>query len=219
MADSGTTTPDPDRYRSQHDLLDDLVLGPGRSASLSALQRYFADGPLRESYTGRHFERFEGGGDALDVRDRVTSADVLALNFLSITDLAGVAVDTTVTHVAKIADLLQDIKTDTAMHEAEWSTYAESSPAYELWALFKRCGGKNRWVTANKLLARKRPHLIPVYDSRVQALLGAPERFWACLWTWFHTDDERRTDSLRELRSTVGEIEDISLLRCLDVAL
>jgi hypothetical protein len=87
-----------------------------------------------------------------------------------------------------------------------------------LWWLLKCCGGKDRWVTANKLLARKRPHLLPVYDSQVKAALGGPGSIWACLWTWFQAD-ARRAEAIAELRYEAGGIGDISLLRCIDVVL
>ncbi|MEV4058411.1 DUF6308 family protein [Amycolatopsis sp. NPDC049688] len=205
-------------YTSQHELLDRHVLGEGRSAAVDALKQYFNEDAARPRYTGRWFERFASGGDRPDSADTVTEADVLALSFLSISDLANVAIDATITYTAEITELLGPIPTNLPMHEAPWTTYAPGSPASRLWWLFKRCGGKDRWVTANKLLARKRPHLLPVYDSQVKAVLGAPSSVWACLWTWFHSDS-RRADAVADLRNEAGGIADISLLRCLDVIL
>jgi hypothetical protein len=40
---------------------------------------------------------------------------------------------------------------------------ADTRPAYEAWRLLKKCDDIG-WVIAGKLLARKRPRLIPVYD-------------------------------------------------------
>lgn len=168
-------------YVSQHGLLDGHVLGDGQAASVDALKRYFNQDAGLPRYTGRWFERFADGGDQPGIADAVTEADILALNFLSITDLANVAIDTTITYPAEITELLEQIPTDLAMHDAPWTTYAPGSPASRLWWLFKRCGGKDRWVTANKLLVRKRPHLLPVYDSQVKAALGAPGGVWDCL--------------------------------------
>ncbi|MFD2466278.1 DUF6308 family protein [Amycolatopsis silviterrae] len=123
------------------------------------MRRYFGrDGS--QPYTGNWFERFAGGGDQSNDANVVTEADGLALNFLSITDLAHVAVDVTTVYRDQIRELLEQIPVDLPMHEAPWTHYAPGSPAYRLWELFKHCGGKNRWVTANKLLARKRPHLL-----------------------------------------------------------
>jgi hypothetical protein len=201
-------------YAHQHHVLDACVRGEHREESLAALRRYFG----QRRYTGRWFERFAGGGDGPSVANTVTEADVLALNFLSITSLAEVAIDTTMTHAYQIRELLEQIPADVSMHSAPWSTYEPGAPAYRLWELFRQCGGKHRPVTASKLLARKRPRLTPVYDSQVRAILKAPASPWNCLWSWFHTDSAR-VSALAELRSEAGGIEDISLLRCLDVVL
>jgi Family of unknown function (DUF6308) len=205
-------------YTQQHRLLDDCVRGAHRDESLSALQRYFDQHRTAAGYTGRWFERFAGGGDRPGVANTVTEADVLALNFLSITSLADVAIDTTITYVHRIRRLLEQIPVDLPMHSMAWSTYEPGAPAFRLWDLFRRCGGNHRPVTASKLLARKRPHLIPVYDNRVKAMLKAPESPWNCLWTWFHTDPTRAA-AVADLRTEAGGIEDITLLRCLDVIL
>ncbi|MFK0249709.1 DUF6308 family protein [Amycolatopsis azurea] len=212
--------PDPTLYRGQHELLDSFVLGGGRSSSLRALRLYFNEDATSERlYTGRGFERLDDGGDLPQVRNRITSADVLALTFLSVTDrLPDVAFATSVTYAAEITRLLAQLPVDVDMHEAAWTVYAPGSPASKLHALLRRCGGTDRWVTANKLLARKRPRLLPVYDSKVMTMLGTPSSFWACLWTWFDSDP-RRANGLRDLRAEVGGITDISLLRCLDVVL
>jgi hypothetical protein len=211
-------TPLASDYVSQHELLDRHVVGDSRTAAIDVLTRYFNEDIARPRYTGRWFERFAGGGVRADIANIVTEADVLALNFLSITDLANVAVDITMTHADEITELLEQIPDNLAMYEAPWTTYAPGSPASRLWWLFKRCGGKDRWVTSNKLLARKRSHLLPVYDSRVKAVLEAPNSVWACMWTWFQ-GDSRRAGAVAELRDEAGDIEDISLLRCLDVIL
>ncbi|MEC3978194.1 DUF6308 family protein [Amycolatopsis sp. H20-H5] len=212
--------PDVESYRPQHQFLDQCVRGDGRTDSVRALQRYFNQDPtVGGLYAGRGFERFDSGGDAAAVRDQITAADVLALTFLSITDrLPQVALAVTVANADRITDLLRQIPADVTMHEVGWAVYAPDSPASELWRFLKQCGGKDRWVAANKLLARKRPHLLPVYDSKVQALLNRPDSIWACLWTWFDSDPSR-TVAVAELRSEAGGIEDISLLRCVDVIL
>ncbi|MFD2422150.1 DUF6308 family protein [Amycolatopsis pigmentata] len=207
-------------YRRQHQLLDKCVLGVWRDESIEALRRYFhEDGPPDTLYSGRRFDRLTGGGDTPAVRDTITPADLLALTFLSITDrLPALTVDTTETHADQITNLLAQIPSDLPMHAAPWQFYAPESPAAGLWALLCRCGGHHRPVTASKLLARKRPHLLPVYDSKVANLLDQPSNIWACLWTWFH-DDPRRQEALTTMRDETGSITDISLLRCLDVIL
>ena len=71
------------------------------------------------------------------------------------------------------------------------------------------------WVTANKLIARKRPRLVPVYDSVVRdALQPGPDQFWARLRSCLaeHDDVRAELDRIRE-RSAA----DLSHLRVLDI--
>jgi hypothetical protein len=131
-------------YTDQHALLDQCVRGSGRASSQAALQRYFNQDETRRRYTGRWFERFAGGGDRPAVGDTVTAADVLALNFLSITALADFAVDTTTTHAERITGLLAQIPNGPAMHEVPWDHYNPESAATQLWRLCKTCGGSLR---------------------------------------------------------------------------
>jgi hypothetical protein len=209
---------DASRYSSQHVLFDRSVLGDWRAGSVTSLRRYFSHvGPARKLFAGRHFDHFAGGGDAPDVQDRVTAEDVLALNFLNVKDRLGpFAVDVLEVHAAEISALLQEIPTDVAMHQVPWATYARGSAAFELWDLLRRCGGTNLWVYAFKLLARKRPHLLPAYDNVIRNMIGAPQSYWECLWTWFDSDP-RCAVALTEIRADTGGINDISLLRCLGV--
>jgi hypothetical protein len=70
-------------------------------------------------------------------------------------------------------------------------------------------------VTAQKLLAHKRPHLLPVYDQVVQdALQPHQDGFWVPLLGVAQGKGHR--GPLEELRAGLGR-PDISLLRILDV--
>ena len=119
-------------YASQHELLDQHILGDGQPAAVETLKRYFNEYTAGPCYAGPWFERFAGGGDRPGIANTVTEADVLALNFLSITDLANVAVDTTITYTAEITELLEQIPVNLAMHDTPWTTYAPGSPASRL---------------------------------------------------------------------------------------
>jgi hypothetical protein len=202
-----------------HELLDRLVRGAERSASVDALVRYFTDKSTPDwPISGRRFERFAGGGDAPEVRHRVTPADVLAVSFLDTRDnLAAWALDVLEVHHAEINSLLAEVPC-AAMYEVGFRVLDEGSAARQLSELLRACGGGNRWVMAAKLLARKRPHLLPVIDKRVRNILGGVNDVWRCLWTWFH-DDPDRVAAVAQVRSETGDIDDVSLLRCLHVLL
>jgi hypothetical protein len=195
------------------------VRGTGATQSRTYLRRYFReDGPRSELFTGRRFERLAHDEEPR-VCDRITPADVLALSLLSAKDqLAHFAIDVLEVRGEELSTQLAELPTELAMHDAPWSIYAEGGPADRVWNILRACGGKNLWVYANKLLARKRPHLLPAYDHQIRTLLAAPRSYWACLWTWLH-DDADRAKAIRTLRAEVGGIEDISVLRCLDVML
>jgi Family of unknown function (DUF6308) len=204
-----------------HDKLDSIVRGGLRDDAVRAIRCYFEEPTKangRAGFTGRRFERFEGGGDRADIRDVITPADVLAVSLLGVEGGIGrVALAVVEEKRGDISKLLQQIPV-VALHEVPSDTIADDSAAGQLWTLLCAAGGKHRWVTASKLLARKRPALLPVYDSVVKKQLSSPNDVWQCYWTWFDDDRSRVTDT-EKLRADVGGIDDISLLRCLDVAL
>jgi hypothetical protein len=73
-------------------------------------------------------------------------------------------------------------------------------------------------VAAGKLLARKRPHLLPVYDSRIKMVLKRPRvdnRWWHDLRDQLIED----RDLIRELESVRDRAaaDHMSLLRVFDV--
>jgi hypothetical protein len=74
-------------------------------------------------------------------------------------------------------------------------------------------------VIAGKILARKRPKLIPVYDSIVSCQSGAPKQVWLKLHSRLAEEDGRLRTALAEARATVGVDERVSILRVLDVVL
>jgi hypothetical protein len=205
-------------FYEPHDILDRLVRGAERVASVNALVRYFTDDPRHGGlFPGRRFERFAGGGDAANVRYQFTAADVLAVGLLNTKEnLATMALDVLETRLDEINTLLTAIPC-LAIHEVGPEILDGSSPTRQLWDVLRSCGGTNRWASSAKLLARKRPHLLPVIDKRVKHALGIDD-VWRCLWTWFD-DDPSRTSAVEQLRYEAGGIEDISLLRCLDAVL
>jgi hypothetical protein len=73
-------------------------------------------------------------------------------------------------------------------------------------------------VAAGKLLARKRPHLIPVYDSHVKVALGR-ERIHNTWWSDLRcqlTTDAGLIPELESVRARAG-VGHLSLLRTFDI--
>lgn len=74
-------------------------------------------------------------------------------------------------------------------------------------------------MIAGKLLARKRPRLLPVYDKVVRCALGRPRpSFWLALYAALREDDRALHRQLLALRQVAGVPEAVSALRVCDVA-
>lgn len=204
----------PANYEVAHHTLDRFVYGDLRAAAQTNIHRYFNT----DLYTGARFERLDGGGDRPEVAHQFTAADLTAVRCLG-TDIKPVsAIAILETHANRLSALLRRVP-HTAIYEVPLAEIGSSSAAGTLASMlisddFPHLGR----MTAAKLLARKRPHLLPCYDIVVARVLGKPQDITRCLHAWFHTDSER-TKSLAQVRDEIGGISDISLLRCLDAAL
>ena len=143
-----------------------------------------------DSYTGAWFERLADPDPFC-----ITAADVVAVSTLAVEVPAGVSIWLTEEQRddgrdASIPELLRAIPTDSDIGHVDETVLAHNSPADQLWRLLQA----NRWpdgpvannglgaVTAGKLLAAKRPALIPIWDQCVDRGLGPPRgAFWTTM--------------------------------------
>ncbi|MEU5416692.1 DUF6308 family protein [Streptomyces clavifer] len=185
------------------------------------LRRYFAIGlppGAAGVFTGGRFEHLAGGGDRRQVANRFTAQDLIAVQTLSVTVPAPVALDLLEGQLgAQLAHLLRSIPTGTDLADADASVVADGSPAYQAWTLLEN-QHKVGWVIAGKLLARKRPRLLPVYDRVVRCALGRPPSFWTELRTALRENDGALHHRLLDLRQSAGLPQTVSALRVADVA-
>ncbi|MFF4551388.1 DUF6308 family protein [Streptomyces sp. NPDC001435] len=184
------------------------------------LQRYFGIGmpPGAVAFAGSRFEHLAGGGDRPEVADRITAEDLVAVQTLSVTVPAPVALDALEGRLGvRLSDLLQAIPRDIDMADADVSVLADGSPADQAWSLLCEQYGVN-WVIAGKVLARKRPRLLPVYDRIVRCAVGRPPSFWLALHAALREDDAVLHRQLLELRQAAGLPKAVSGLRVCDVA-
>jgi hypothetical protein len=94
----------------------------------------------------------------------------------------------------------------------------DGGPADGVWRLLEsQCGVG--WVTAGKLLARKRPALIPVYDDVVRCAFGQPQNIWKALHEALRQDDGIFRTTLEDLIKRAGIPVKVTPLRVLDVTL
>ncbi|MFF2777422.1 DUF6308 family protein [Streptomyces sp. NPDC058052] len=188
--------------------------------AVTDLRRYFALGSASESepFTGRRFEHLAEGGDRPEVAHRITAEDLIAVQTLSVTVPAPVALDILEGPLgARLSALLSAVPTDTDMADATAADLSVGSPADQAWNLLRHQPDVG-WVIAGKILARKRPRLLPVYDRVVRCAVGRPRpSYWLALHAALRADDHALHRQSLALRRTAGVPETVSALRVCDV--
>jgi len=196
-------------------------LDPGRISryfdefAVEQLKTYFNSG----TFAGGQFERFAGGGDRAETANQFTCDDVVAVSFLG-ENLPGlVAIEILEDEYGEIGDLLSQIPVGVDLWDVPEETIGPDSPAWELERYLSELPGISPFG-AGKLLARKRPRLIPAYEKAVRnSLERRDEDGW---WLPLHDVLASRPPLVRaiaELREQTELGEDISLLRVIYVCI
>jgi len=178
--------------------------------------------------TGSSFDSWAGGGDGPDVRDRITDSDLVAVSMLSVTVPAKAAVGLQTPAVTEqIRQLLSDIPTDIKMSdlspEEARHLLGKGSNANKLWGIL-RADDATRWgvgpTTASKIMARKRPHLIPIWDVVIGQVIT--KRSSKDQWHNWHRHlqpGQPLPDRLRRIHEASGVTQELSELRIMDAIL
>lgn len=189
------------------------------------VKQYLAtDTTGRARYSGAYFGRIGGGGDREDIANQFTAEDLLAVTMLSVRIEGYHALEILHYQAGKLNDLLSQIPHDVALQDPAAAAHiAKGGPAWRLWDAIcdieprpesNRIGP----VAAGKLLARKRPRLLPIYDSRIKKVLNRPrtDNQW-----WHDLHDQLINDPglVQELEAVRNRADagHMSLLRIFDV--
>lgn len=187
----------------------DYVRGDERPWAIASLRRYFG------GFTGAHFEHLADK----DNPDRFTERDLVAVTMLAVdvpprtawSILRGPEAD-------ELSALLAGVPKAV---DALWSDGEALSAESPAWTLHRRLIGMTGLgrTTVTKLLAAKRPHLVPIFDSVVgEALrIGWNDDDWAA-WRSALSDESARED-VAAVRDELPDAADLSLLRTLDIAI
>jgi len=195
-----------------------------RFSPSGALTIYFHGAPRQ--FSGSLFDSIGGGGDRPDIEDQITREDVLAVTAVNAPVPAAVA-SLLLTQPAsgRLVTWLRRLPTDIDLWDAEDDTLATATKAWdEIRTIYEdgTSSGADVGFAANKLLARKRPRLIPLYDEKVRGVVHLAE---GASW-WFSLRDAMRVDGEdNEVRFRVcaamreADVGYVSVLRGLDVIL
>jgi hypothetical protein len=174
------------------------------------LRRYFSGRP-GDLFTGRWFDQFAAIADP----NRFEASDLIAVEALKVEVPSEAASALLVTDPERFNHLLREIPRDQDLWERRRLDVDVGSKADDLHAALKALP-KVGWVTAGKLLAAKRPRLIPILDERVQGLLKPRDEMF-----WVSMHDELSDESRRATIEQICRVAPphVSLLRRIDVAL
>jgi len=165
-------------------------------------------------FTGRFFEQMIEQSDP----DEFTPWDLAAVSALSVNIPPRVAAKIllpgpTRDHINGLLKLMPNTTIELA--DATDGHISKESPAAQLYKYLRSLQGMGPAKTS-KLLAAKRPRLIPIRDSVVAELLDAGDRWWAPMR---HLIRDERVGALLD-RVSAGAVPDsVSNLRRLDVVL
>lgn len=163
------------------------------------------------TFSGAWFERLGGRGDDPAVANRFTPADLIAVSTLSVRISGWAAIRLLEDKADELTALLKAIQTDLPLHEATDGDIEAVYAAHDALNGIRDIGH----VTRSKLLARKRPHLVPIRDQHVlRDLVGSAYGPFTQPLRDVLAADEGVLNRLEELRK---DREGLSLLRILDI--
>lgn len=171
-----------------------------------------------EPFTGRFFHILADD----DRPDEITELDITAVSMLGVTIPPKVAIWLLDEGRPEVSELLHAIPTDVDIWDAG-DLITPNGELRELWSLLRtgswptpgRGNGMGPTKTS-KLLAAKRPRLVPVYDSVLNALFPKVDSYWTAFERAL-SDDKLR--ALFSVASMGGAPEGATFLRRLDAML
>ena len=186
-------------------------------AALKQLDVYYAPEFGDPGYfTGTAFDGWDSNGGRTEDADRFTADDLVAVTFLSVRVEATGAYWLLGPRAEQYNALLQAIGDDRDFADVDGQDITPDSAAWILETELRKLPGVGRTI-ASKLMARKRPRLVPIYDKVLRKVMGLEEGHWQPLNAALRADDQALQRRLLELRAAANLPESISALRVLDV--
>ncbi|WP_051684249.1 DUF6308 family protein [Blastococcus sp. URHD0036] len=189
-------------------------LNPGNEAdALAFLRRYYGKESGKGRYTGSHFDGWGRDNDPY----RFTAEDLVAVTFLSVVVKPLAAHAVLEARADDFSALLRDVDPDQHLVDVD-QEFTDAHPAWRLDSALRALKlGIGRTISS-KLLARKRPHLVPIYDSVVGQLTGCESGAqWEPLRRLLRSDDSRLYRRLLDLRDAADLNDTVPALRVYDV--
>lgn len=138
--------------------------------AIKVLQTYYAP-PAKGAwpFTGAAFDDFDPSGDRGVSRNTFTADDLVAVTMLSVSVPPAAALILLDRNQPRFDALLEAIGPDRDLADVE-SVQPDRFPAHRLWHALRDLPGLGPTLVG-KLMARKRPRLIPIFDSIIDRYL------------------------------------------------
>src|SRR5947207_5328654 len=168
------------QYEAFTEALRDMISGERFERAAELARRYW-----QEPFTGRYFHVVADS----DHRDEITERDIVAVSLLGVTIPAPVTIWLLNEGRELVSGLLRQIPNDVDVWNADDAMNRDGA-LWRLWDVLSTASwpvpmagnGMGRTKTS-KLLAAKRPRLVPIFDSVLEALLPPVDNHWAAFAT------------------------------------
>ncbi|KQU28408.1 MULTISPECIES: DUF6308 family protein [unclassified Rhodococcus (in: high G+C Gram-positive bacteria)] len=183
--------------------------------AVALLREYYGSTYLGAGcYTGVFFDSWAPRNREVDA-DRFTADDLIAVTFLSVDVSARAAREILVTRADEFAELLAAVGPDHDLVD-DVDALTRDSPLWRLETTLLSIKYIGR-TKATKLMARKRPRLVPIYDVVVGEVLKTTLSHHNPIREALRADGGALDARLRSIRTAAGLPDDISALRVLGV--
>jgi len=195
--------------------LPDALAQQDDAAALGLLHRYYGEPFGSSPFTGALFDVWDSTGTRAGDADRFTADDLVAVTFLSVDTPGPAAIHVLRDRTDEFNALLAEIGPDRDMAD-ETGPITRDWPAWRLNTRLRDLDDVGP-VIASKLLARKRPRLLPIWDTVVAKVTRTEIDQWVLLRSALADHDRALHRRLLELREAAGLPEPVSALRVFDV--
>jgi hypothetical protein len=168
-------------------------------------------------YTGGQFDAFDPSGTRSASANTYTADDLVAVTLLSVEVPGRAAMEMLVLQRRRFEVLLENMGPDRDLVNEASVAESDFGPAWELWRALSELPGLGP-TTVSKLMARKRPRLIPIFDSVIdRTVLGGTGVLWSPMHAALREEERALYERLLRVRAGAGLDESISVLRVFDV--
>lgn len=190
------------------------------TAALGLLRTYYTTGTSYAAgvaYTGALFDTWAGEGARTGPSvNGFCADDLVAVTFLSVQVRPRAAAILLDQQVDRYNEMLARVEANRDLIDVTEGEITSDWPAWQLHDALRELPDVG-WVIAGKLLARKRPRLVPIYDSVVRTVVRHPDNYWEALRLALCKNGGALHDRLLRLRELAGLSEQVSALRIFDV--